>query len=92
MVHAFGVRQILANLVTNAIPFEEFFRIPNAGATNGNGLGLAISRRIARLLGGEVTVADADGGGAVFTMWFPSSAGARERVHEIAPETSLLMT
>lgn len=74
--------------------FEEFFRVPNGGATpaNGNGLGLAISRRIARLLGGDVTVADADGGGAVFTLWFPSGAGARERVHENARETSLSMT
>jgi len=70
--------------------FEEFFRVPNAGvrATNGNGLGLAISRRIARLLGGEVTVADADGGGAVFTLWSPSSRASRERV-ERAPAAVL---
>lgn len=51
--------------------FEEFFRVhdPAASATNGNGLGLAISRRIARLLGGDVTFANGDGGGAVFTLW-----------------------
>jgi len=54
--------------------FEEFFRVRNTGgsAANGNGLGLAISRRIARLLGGDVTVSDGDGGGAVFTLWFTS--------------------
>jgi len=56
--------------------FEEFFRGPgkDARVVNGNGLGLAISRRIARLLGGDVTVAEADGGGAVFTLWFMSPA------------------
>ena len=52
--------------------FEEFFRVRanDPAAPNGNGLGLAISRRIARLLGGDVTFADADGGGSVFTLWF----------------------
>jgi signal transduction histidine kinase len=50
--------------------FEEFFRVRASGFTaNGNGLGLAISRRIARLLGG-------DGGGSVFTLWLPRSRAA----------------
>ena len=59
--------------------FEEFFRVRGAGANgaNGNGLGLAISRRIARLLGGDVTVADGDGGGSAFTLWFGQSPAAR---------------
>ena len=52
--------------------FDEFFRVRTAGtAANGNGLGLAISLRIARLLGGDVTYADNDGGGSVFTLWLP---------------------
>jgi signal transduction histidine kinase len=51
--------------------FEEFFRVRSSGAgsADGNGLGLAISRRIARLLGGDVTYADGDRGGSVFTLW-----------------------
>ena len=57
--------------------FEEFFRVRNtaSGAPDGNGLGLAISRRIARLLGGDITFSDGngDGGGSVFTLWFGSS-------------------
>jgi len=54
--------------------FEEFFRVRGSGlAANGNGLGLAISRRIARLLGGDVVYADNDGGGSVFTFWLGKS-------------------
>lgn len=55
--------------------FEEFFRVRNAGGNgaDGNGLGLAISRRIARLLGGDVTLADGDGAGSVFTLWLGST-------------------
>jgi signal transduction histidine kinase len=37
----------------------------------GGGLGLAVSLRIVRLLGGDVTYADNDGGGSVFTLWLP---------------------
>ncbi|MGE5101274.1 MAG: sensor histidine kinase [Deltaproteobacteria bacterium] len=62
--------------------FEEFFRVRASGAAaNGNGLGLAISRRIARLLGGDVTYADNDGGGSVFTLWLRQSreSGANRR-------------
>ncbi|HEV7703668.1 MAG TPA: ATP-binding protein, partial [Gemmatimonadaceae bacterium] len=39
---------------------------------NGNGLGLAISRRIALLLGGDVRFIEAENGGAIFTLWLPS--------------------
>ena len=51
--------------------FEEFFRVRTGDASQpqGNGLGLAISRRIARLIGGDVTYADAQNGGSVFTLW-----------------------
>jgi len=60
--------------------FDEFFRVSGSGGKleSGNGLGLAISRRLARLLGGDVTLADADGGGAVFTLWFPASRTVRK--------------
>jgi signal transduction histidine kinase len=72
--------------------FDEFFRVNGNGANveGGNGLGLAISRRLARLLGGDVTLADGDSGGAVFTLWFSSNDRGRERVQEKVRETSLL--
>jgi signal transduction histidine kinase len=49
--------------------FDEFARLDDGGAQSGHGLGLAIARRIARLLDGDLTVEDAPGGGAAFILW-----------------------
>ena len=50
--------------------FGEFTRLDVAD-TPGAGLGLSIARRVARLLGGDVTVSGAQGRGARFTFWLP---------------------
>ena len=55
--------------------FEEFEQV-NAGPRTdsmqrGTGLGLPISRRLARLLGGELTVMSEIGKGSTFTVWIP---------------------
>jgi len=50
--------------------FGEFTRLAN-GDKPGAGLGLSIARRVARLLGGDVTVSGGRGGGARFTLWLP---------------------
>jgi len=39
----------------------------------GSGLGLTISRRLARLMGGEITVSSEQGRGSAFTVWLPAS-------------------
>jgi signal transduction histidine kinase len=39
---------------------------------DGSGLGLTISRRLARLMGGDVTVRSNPGKGSVFTLWLPA--------------------
>jgi two-component system sensor histidine kinase BaeS len=52
--------------------FQEFERLDPAAA-EGHGLGLAIGRRVARLLGGDVTVGQAGIGGAAFTLWLPAA-------------------
>jgi signal transduction histidine kinase len=49
--------------------FERFWR--GDREKGGAGLGLSIVQRIMRLLGGSVSVGDAPGGGAVFTLHFP---------------------
>jgi signal transduction histidine kinase len=50
--------------------FGEFTRLDTAEKP-GAGLGLSIARRIARLLGGDVTVSGGHEGGARFTLWLP---------------------
>jgi signal transduction histidine kinase len=50
--------------------FDEFERL-HSGAIQGHGLGLAISQRIAQLLGADLRVEDGDEGGAVFVLWLP---------------------
>jgi PAS domain S-box-containing protein len=56
--------------------FQEYTRL-DPKAQPGAGIGLAISRRIARLLGGDLTVESEAGHGATFTLWLPP-AGSRE--------------
>ena len=59
--------------------FEEFEQV-NAGPRadserRGTGLGLTISRRLARSLDGDITVESVSGQGSVFTLWLPSDPG-----------------
>jgi two-component system sensor histidine kinase KdpD len=48
-------------------PFERFD--PESGG--GTGLGLAVSKRLAELLGGGLSVEDTPGGGATFVLTLP---------------------
>lgn len=50
--------------------FQKFERLGRTG-DGGSGLGLYISRRLARFMGGDLTVGDAEGGGAKFTLRLP---------------------
>jgi signal transduction histidine kinase len=52
--------------------FHEFARL-EPGAERGTGLGLTISRRIARALGGDVTVSSTEQQGSTFTFWLPQN-------------------
>ena len=51
--------------------FDEFTRLDDGGAMKGHGLGLAIARRMARLLGGELGLVNDSSPGTTFTLWLP---------------------
>jgi signal transduction histidine kinase len=56
--------------------FDIFHQLrPHDGQTKGIGLGLALARRFARMMGGDVTVHSTVGAGSVFTVVLPA-AGA----------------
>jgi histidine kinase/DNA gyrase B/HSP90-like ATPase len=45
-------------------------------SNDGSGLGLTISRRLARMMGGDVTVHSEPGTGSVFSVWLPAANAA----------------
>ena len=52
--------------------FEKFERLGRSGEDGGSGLGLYISRRLARAMGGDLTVESAPGQGARFILEVPA--------------------
>jgi signal transduction histidine kinase len=58
--------------------FQDFTQADSLTARRygGTGLGLALSRKLARMMGGDVTVTSEPGKGSVFTVRLPGSAGS----------------
>jgi signal transduction histidine kinase len=54
-------------------------------AHGGTGLGLTISRRLARLMGGDLTVESRPDAGSTFTLWLPAAVDAAAPPSAAAP-------
>ena len=57
--------------ITQARVFEKFYQGDTAHATEGNGLGLPLARRIVELCGGKIAVQSAPGQGTTFSVYLP---------------------
>ncbi|WP_247878323.1 PAS domain S-box protein [Azospirillum sp. TSO22-1] len=77
--------------------FEEFFQVGNVerDRSKGLGLGLAVVRRLARLLGHEVTVRSVPGKGSVFALDMPVVVAAADaqpaKVESARPRDGLIL-
>lgn len=64
--------------------FDPFVQVeePLTRTRGGTGLGLTIGRRLARLMGGDLTVESVMGHGSTFTLWLPAAEAPAEDTPE----------
>lgn len=69
--------------------FAEFFRVPSTEHVAGTGIGLTISKRLANLIQGDLTVGESFLGGARFTLWLPLERRAEPDVRSSELENAV---
>jgi signal transduction histidine kinase len=73
--------------------FQEFAQVDHAiqGRVKGTGLGLPLSRKLAALIGGDVTVSSAPGAGSTFTLRVPLRSRAEAAGDGTQPDSILIV-
>jgi signal transduction histidine kinase len=69
--------------------FDPFVQVEggHTRTSEGSGLGLTISRRLARLMGGDLTVKSETGKGSAFTLWLREASAAQREVAQWRAES-----
>jgi signal transduction histidine kinase len=83
-VHDTGIGIALEQLDAIFSPFVQA-ETGHTRQRDGTGLGLTISRRLARLMRGEVTVDSMPGSGSVFSLWLPAVPSSASETHADEP-------
>jgi hypothetical protein len=85
---SFRITDTGAGIPEDKLPmiFDPFVQVESGHSRSreGSGLGLTISRRLARLMGGDLTVTSEFGKGSTFTLWLPADTSVNE--FESAPK------
>ena len=69
-----------------ALLFRRFSQTSTADTVNGSGLGLALSRQLAHMLGGDLVAQSVPGAGTTFTLTLPRTATPAEELITALPE------
>lgn len=64
--HGIGIREEAVDRI-----YDSFYRGEESRSSDGFGLGLALTRQIMEIHGGEIQVISNPGEGSTFTLWFP---------------------